>query len=526
MEVGWFVVDMFCKALYTRLVFTLFLVCSSSLFAGPWLYQTPYSGESMMAIKSDVDLLVSYGFIKTPVTTWPIAWVNIGPPLLTDDAKKKIKTSPRAVQLAYQRILVKYNAASSEALEGSAYASGGSKINPFRTFEWQPRSDAEGGFALEKQNSKVAANLALNYGKYDDLTHDVHLDNSYLYLFLGNWAVGVDKMNRWWGPGYSDSMILSNNPPPLPTLTLQRMKAEAFESKWLRWIGPWTLTTSLSVGGNDVPESHPLIWLTNLSLRPFESLQVSVSRVAFFAGETRPVNSRMLWNLAIVNDNCDSTRDGREYCDKYSPGTEHWEMTLDWDMYQALNVPANLYLQTIYNDRVPHSSAPWLYPGFRPPVPGRTAFLAGANTWFSINNALVRLYAEFEYTYQYVYYFWGQFAHNIYGYSIYPYSYKGKLLGSPLGGEAMGYTLGGVINEENGTSDTFSVRYLRLNEDSYRGYGYPFLKQKALWFSVGKAFTLPHNLGQLSGQLGYLKSVEGQGLKSAASGFVVWSRRL
>lgn len=494
-------------------------------FAGPWLYSSAYPPYGSMSVKSDVDLLADYGFIEAPVLTWPIAWVNIGPSLLSDHSKELLKAAPKYVQQIYFRVLGQYHIEMRKELQLSSYVSGGSKINPFRTFEWQPRSDFEGGLSLERQNEYFAGNLALNYGKYYDVTHDVHLDTSYFYGFLGNWAIGVDKVNRWWGPGYTDSMILSANAPPLPTLTLQRMRAEAFQTKWLSWIGPWSFTTSLSVGGPNVPQPHPLIWLMNLSLRPLESVQFSFSRAAFFAGDNRPLNSTMLWNLAIINDNCDSVRDGADYCQKYSPGTEHWEATLDWSLMQTFSLPANLYLQTIFNDRVPYSSAPWLYTLFRPPVPGRTAFLAGGSAWTSVQNALVRFYAEFEYTHQYVYYFWGQFAPDIYGYSGYPYVYYDKLLASPLGGEAMGYSFGAVISEENGSSDTVMIRYLKLNEYNSNGVGYPFPKQRILWLSVGKTLALPCDFGQLSGQLGYLKPLDGEGYSPAASAFLVWSRR-
>lgn len=511
-------------------IIILSLLCFST-YSGPWLTSgEPWSSSAnTMASKSDIDLLAAHGFISAPVLTWPIAWENIGPSLLSPRSKKQIKASPLYVQSVYFRVLSQYKNATQTSLKTAAFASGGGNINPFRTFEYQPRSDFNGGVQGEKQGENWAAKLAVSYGNYDDVTKNVHLDDSYLYGFLGNWALGVDKMSRWWSPAYSDSMILSANAPPLPTLTFQRMRAEAFQSKWLNWIGPWSFTTSLSVGGEDVPVPHPLIWLTNLSFRPLHSLQFGLSRVAFFAGSSRPLNLEMFKNLLIVNDNCTPEYHANSnYCENYSPGTEHWEATVDWNLSKIWNIPTNVYLQTIFNDRVPYNSAPWLYFAGDPLIPGRTAFLAGSSTWFPVSKGLIRLYAEFEYTFQYVYYFWGERATNIYGYSGYPYTYYGKLLGTPLGGEAEGYTIGGVLNEENGNSDTFLIRFLKLNEDNFSGgsAGYPFSRQNILWVSVGRAFELPNHLGKLSGQLAYLKPVNStaQGLRSSPSGFLTWSK--
>jgi hypothetical protein len=522
---------LFFQKIRWTLQFALLLVIvhSSHLYAGPWLYSSTASPDSAnLATKSDIDLLASYGFIKSPVMTWPIAWENIGPQLLTADAKQHIKQVPLPVQLVYFRMLSQYQHATKTTTQTSAYLSGGSNLNPFRTFEYQSRSDFNGGAAVEKQGAQWAAKLAVNYGKYRDMTTNVHLDDSYAYGFLGNWALGVDKMTRWWGPGYSDSIILSANAPPLPTITFQRMRADPFESKWLQWIGPWTFMSSLSVGGNDVPVQHPLIWLLNLSIRPLESLQVSMSKVAFFAGDTRPLNRTMFYNLLTVNDNCNSVYHP-DYCKKYSPGTEHADITVNWDWFKIWSIPANVYLQTLFNDTLPEKLRPLRPFSMRFPIPARTAFLAGGSYWFPMHQNLLRVYAEIEYTFQNVYYFWGEREFNIYGYSNYPYVYEGKLLGSPLSGEAEGYTIGGVLDENNGSSDTILVRYLKLNQHNFstRGYGYAFSRQNVLWASIGRSFVMPHHFGKLSGQLGYLKSLErhASGLKSAPSVSIAWNKR-
>lgn len=510
----------------------LLLCYSCQVFSGPWFTPSEaWISSATLADKSDVTLLADYGFIKAPILTWPIAWDNIGPSLLSADSKSKLKKSPPYIQQAYFRILAKYRNATQRRLKPAVYLSGAHNVNPFRTFDYQPRNDFQGGMAFEKQGAHWAAKLAADYGNYNDVTRNVHFDDSYLYGFLGNWGIGFDKLNNWWGPGYSSSMILSANPPPLAKFTIQRMQALPFETKWLSWIGPWSLTTSLSMGGTEVPEPHPLIWLFNFSVRPVESLQFSLSRNSLFAGENRPLNWRMLGNLITSDDNCDVNIYGQEYCEKNTPGNELWEITADWNWYQTFHIPANIYLQTTFNDRIPSNSYLWVYdawhsvfPKLNPPVPARTAFLAGASTWFPVKDQLLRLYAEFEYTHQYAYYFWGEFANNIYG-GGYPYIYYSKLMGSPLGSDATSGTLGAILNESDGSSYSFMARYVGLNEYTFQQQlSYPFEHQDILWFSINRSFMMPRDLGKLSGQLAYLQSLAGSGLKTSPSAYIVWSK--
>ena len=513
------------KSLLKTYLLILLSILSPQVICSPWLSSgEPWTYAATSATKSDVDLLASYGLIQAPVLTWPIPWDSIAESLLSDESKIRIKTAPSAVQLAYFRMVSQYEAATQRQLKGEAFVSGGSHINPFRSFDYQPRSNINSGFEIEKQGDNWAGEIALSYGKYKDLTQQMHLDDSYAYGFfhlgpLGKWGLGVDKMPRWWSPSYVDSLILSNNAPPLPTITLQRMQAEAFQTKWLSWIGPWSFITSLSQGDPNEPVPRPLIWLTNLSIRPLDSLQFSFSRVAFFAGETRPLTPAMLKNLVIFRDNIGYygvTRDNE-------PGTEHAEISLQWSPRQLFPVPTNIYLQTIFNDSYSDTI----------PHPFRTNFILGANSLFNIRSSTLRLYVESEYMVQKEYWLW-QWTHkdlpeqiyNMYGYSTYPYYYHGKIIGSPLGGETKAINVGGIISEPNGNSDTIRIRYLRLNTYHFNGLGYPFKKQNVLWASFSRSILLSPTLGKLSGQIAYLQSLKGKGLSSSPSFYLTWSRVL
>src|SRR3990167_2733560 len=154
-----------CDVLCLRVFFLTLYFFSTVLYAGPWLIAgEPWSTNASSATKSDIDLLVSYGLIQAPVLTLPIAWENIGPLLLSEKSKEKIKAAPTYLQLAYFRILSQYQLAITTDLKLAAFVSGGGNINPFRTFDYQPRSDFNGGVEAEKQGARWASKLAVSYG--------------------------------------------------------------------------------------------------------------------------------------------------------------------------------------------------------------------------------------------------------------------------------------------------------------------------------------------------------------------------
>jgi hypothetical protein len=72
--------------------------------------------------------------------------------------------------------------------------------------------------------------------------HALRFDGSELTLRAGNWLLGVNALDRWWGPGQQSSLILSTNARAIPALMLDRATALAPKWRALRWIGPWRFT--------------------------------------------------------------------------------------------------------------------------------------------------------------------------------------------------------------------------------------------------------------------------------------------
>jgi|GEM_PF-6525017 len=503
-------------------LFCLFILNSS--FAGPWLL------PGSLSVKSDIDLLADAGLIKAPVMIWPIAWANIGPDLLSDETKKKLSKEPESVQQAYQRILTLYQQSYQPYKAQTAiYASGSNRLNPFRTFQYEPYAKLASGVSSGYQMKHFAESINVSYyhAPNQSYSDDVHLDNSYAYLLSENWAFGVDQFNRWWGPGYSGSMILSQNAEPFPTIDFQRIKAKAFQTKWLHWIGPWTLASYLSEDGPSF-YSYPsgvdniLFWYTSVSFKPLQSLQFDISRSTHFAGKQRPVTGNMLLHILSFQNAYSSDIPGQDV-----PGSDEWDIGLRWGLQNTFHIPVDLYMQTLFSG---------IYGWVPLPIPDCTTFLLGASVVTQLSASTLRTYFEYENNIEWPFYFWGRqkadptggVIPNPYG-GPYPYTYYNRLLGSPLGSEGIGYTLGMILNESNGNSDTASLRFLQpnyLNMGTAGTPGYPFSKQNLLWTAVGRSIQLSPHLGVLTGEFGYLFFLKGltNHLTSGASVTLTWSK--
>ncbi len=505
---------------YKRVLYFIFLVVIfSNAFAGPWVL------PGNLAVKSDIDILADAGLIKAPVMTWPIAWVNIGPELLSPETKVKLAKEPESVQQAYQRIIELYkNSYQLYKPQTAIYASGSNRLNPFRTFQYEPYAKFASGISAAYQMKHFAGSIDVSYyhAPNQSYSDDAHIDNSYAYLLLGNWGIGFDQFNRWWGPGFSDAMILSQNAEPFPAFGLQRMHAVAFKTKWLHWLGPWSISSVVSENGPSYfpyPQGvdNDLFWFTNVSFRPLQSLQFDITRNVLFAGEERPLTWRMFFNLITLQDSYEHGMSAQD-----APGSEEWDIGTKWSLMPVFHIPVNLYQQTTFMN-ANTDDAPF------PPTPDYTTFLLGGSVFTQLALGTLRTYFEYENNVTRMLWWMGNvMCANPYGDPPYPYTYYNRVLGSPLGSNGIGYTLGAVLTENDGNSDTAMLRFIRLNtlnNGAVGTPGFPFAKQDVIWISFGRVVILPHHLGSLSPDMGYLQSVtSGPGLSSGLSATLTWAK--
>lgn len=262
---------------------------------------SPFIGAGDSALRSDIQRLADHGVIKGPTSTWPLAW---GPILADLGAFDVSADTPPDVLDAIARVNARANwDTRSGDLYFNARASLAEKPKRLRSFEDTPRGRAElsAGATYTGDWFSLALNAQIVDVAGED--EDVRADRSAIAVALGNWSVGVNTLDRWWGPGWDSSVILSNNARPIPAISIDRTFTDAFESKWLAWIGPWDLSAHLGQLESDrvVPDTR--FFGMRFAFRPIASLEIGLSRAAQWCGDDRPCNLEAFSDLLIGRDN-------------------------------------------------------------------------------------------------------------------------------------------------------------------------------------------------------------------------------
>ena len=79
-------------------------------------------------------------------------------------------------------------------------------------------------------------------------------------LVWGNWSTTFGQIDRWWGPDWDGSLILSTNARPIPAISLDRRIKEPIDSKWLSWIGPWSVHSFIGRLEKERTIPSPYLW--------------------------------------------------------------------------------------------------------------------------------------------------------------------------------------------------------------------------------------------------------------------------
>jgi hypothetical protein len=250
------------------------VLTGTAAIAGPWLDP----GDS--GLRHDIQVLADAGVIVAPVSTWPLAWGDIQAAL---DARVADLGPAELTALVRLQQRITEATRTGEVLLRS-HISFAENPRQIRTFEDGPREDAEIGIGAEWTGDRFAARLE---GQWVDDPQDGKEwrgDGSYLGVALGNWMLAASITDRYWGPGWQSSMIMSNNARPVPAFTLERNLTTPFDSKWLSWMGPWDLAViwGFLEDGRAVPNAR--LFAMRLNFRPLPSLEVGLSRSGLWCG--------------------------------------------------------------------------------------------------------------------------------------------------------------------------------------------------------------------------------------------------
>lgn len=272
------------------------VILGCTLFLLPWLaLGNPLAPPGDSGLRHDIRLLADAGIITGPIGTWPLAWPQVAADLAA--LEQDTQFSPAvAAALARVRWRVQINKHESSARAG-AYARGGSSPQFLRSFDDTPRADAEAGVFLDWMAGHFAGRFEIGYALEPADDKELRADGSWIGAVLGNWMLAAGWLDRYWGPAWQGGLIVSNNARPRLGITLRRLRTDAWDTPWLSWLGPWQFVTFVERLEGDRAIPHVLVWGMRFAIRPFESLELGLSRTAQFGGEGRDVGLDTIINV-------------------------------------------------------------------------------------------------------------------------------------------------------------------------------------------------------------------------------------
>lgn len=290
-------------------------------------------------MRHSLQWLADQGCLQIPVTTWPVMWADVSAMLRNDSVSPECRRSQ-----AWRYVRFEHDFQTRQGYRLRVHASGASHEPLFRDFSGGPREEAGAGARLEWLADGLAVGLATEY-VHDPRDEDsVRRDGSYIAGALGNWILGVGALDRWWGPGWHSSDILSDNARPVPAVWLNRRSARPLDWPIARWLGPWNLTILAGQLESERAVADAKLLGARFNFRPVPSLEVGMSRVAHWGGEDRPETLRSLRKCAIgdSNDPVDG-EDGPGACSQLAGFDLRWSLP-------AEQVTPAVYAQAIGED--------------------------------------------------------------------------------------------------------------------------------------------------------------------------------
>jgi hypothetical protein len=224
---------------------------ASAAMAEPWV--SP--GDTRL--RHDLQQLSDAGLLSGPTLSWPIGWSQVARELGRIDADT-LSPGQRA-SVVRLKARAEYEWRSGDL---NVRASGSVAVDPtpLRTFEYTPREEGEVALGADGMGERFAWKLAATVVANPDDDPALWPDGSYVAMSLGNWMVSAGYLDRWWGPGWQGSLILSNNARPLPAISIDRNESTPFDVPVLRWFGPWRLSTFMGQLESDRDYGDALLW--------------------------------------------------------------------------------------------------------------------------------------------------------------------------------------------------------------------------------------------------------------------------
>ncbi|NNC65694.1 MAG: capsule assembly Wzi family protein, partial [Gammaproteobacteria bacterium] len=446
------------------------------------------------ALRSDLMTLADAGVLTSPMTTWPLPWGDVVRDLR--DADVAALGEPARLALERVRMRVRQETRVDE-LSAELRVSASEKPRTIRTFDNTPRQDAEVTGALSWVGQRFAVELRAAYvslektGPTDD-DAEVRPDGSFAAVAVGNWMLVAGYPERWWGPAWDGSLILGTNARPTPQLAISRNSAEPFQTRWLRWMGPWSLTAFMGQLDDERLVDDALLFGMRLAFKPLPELELGFSRTAQWCGNGRPCDAEAFGNLLIGRDNR-----GENVAEEEEPGNQLAGFDIRW-VPPWLGRSTALYAQWIGEDT--RQGGPQIGSWMRQIGVEYSGMLFGSRwshrTYVEYSDTICRegglgfSKKKFQCAYE----------HGIYRTG---YRYEGRSIGHGMDGQGTSFSIGSIWMGGQDETWQFSLRHIDTNQGATPRAGHTVSPNQVKVDEILAAYERPLWIGRLRVGLGY-----------------------
>ena len=413
---------------------------------------SPWAIPGDLMLRHDIQILVDSGVINIPITTWPLAWGDIAYNL------SKTEKEMTSFELSsFQRIkvaLLEEEIGGISANTSLKFAKNPEKITYF--------NDSVGGSSeIEGESSFLTKNIAINL-HVNKTQGETLFDESYIAVALGDYSISLGSKKNWWGPGWGGSLMMSTNARPMPGFSIDRNFSDAFQSKFLSWIGPWDLSVLVGELEHSRANSDALFFGLRVGFRPLSNLEYGFSRTSLFCGENKSCGFSGFTDMLLDKSDSGYNLAGFDFRSSH----------------RIQNIPFALYGQVMN-----HSF-------------DNALGLFGFETWGPINDfRQLESYRFFlEATSTSCAYYKNEDSNFgcAYDHPLYPdgYRYEGSNIGHSADGDAILLTVGGIIVAQNSQLIKSSVSLGKLNRGSNNQYLLAQNDNEIFKFDLGYEFDL------------------------------------
>jgi len=323
----------------------------------------------------------------------------------------------------------------------------------FRTFTDTPRSTVEVGTTASMMGDNWAVHLqgAAVVRKPRDKKR-WRPDGSYASGILGNWIFSAGWQDRWWGPGWDGSLIMSTNARPVPAISLSRNASDPIGFPVLNWLGPWQFRFFQGLLEGDRAVPHALLTGVRLSFKPTPNLEIGLSRGIQWGGRGRPRNAATFLRALAGRDNVGQ----KGVTSANQAGNQLAGYDMRWTS-PLFKLPYAIYTQWIGEDE--SHGAPIQYMA-----------IVGGELWGGMGDAGASWRLHVEYTDTAAHLLGGSLQNRnvAYEHSIYRsgYRYYSRSLGHSIDGDGRAISLGATVVDERGGTWEALLRGIRTNQDN------------------------------------------------------------